>query len=431
MSLETTVARPTAQVVRGGTVRVEGSGKTIEVGEEPLLIGRDAACHVVVSDSEVSAVHLEVSRAEQGLRLRDLGSKNGTLIGGIRIGEAVVVSPQRLALGSSFIEVMPGPERHIETTATSAFGPLVGASDKMRALFDRLAKAAATELTVLVLGETGTGKELVARAVHDASPRKHGPFVVVDCAAIPRTLGEATLLGHERGAFTGADRARQSPFVPNLLRVIAERRVKPVGGSRFTDIDVRIVAATRQNLLAAVNEGTFRSDLYFRLAQVRVEVPPLRARSEDIPLILDRVLSDLGDPAAIERVPTESLERLMQHDFPGNVRELKNAATVAHALSGDGPIDVASYVQEALAELGGSGMLPVPSETGGAVVPYHSAKRQALDEFERRYFEHLAEIIPDNVSEMSRVSGLSRLHVRKHLQRHGILLVRPGQQRSE
>ncbi len=408
----------------------------------------------MLADSEVSAVHLEVSQSEHGLRLRDLGSKNGTLIAGVRVAEAVLVSPQRVTLGSSVIEVIPGPELRIETPAKAAFGPLVGASDKMRALFDRLAKAALTELTVLVLGETGTGKELVARAVHDASPRRNRPFVVVDCAAIPRTLGEATLLGHERGAFTGADRARSSPFVeahggtvfldelgelplevqPNLLRVIAERRVKPVGGNRFTDIDVRIVAATRQNLLGAVNQGSFRSDLYFRLAQVRVEVPPLRARTEDIPLILDRVLSDLGDPRAMERVPTDSLERLMQHDFPGNVRELKNAAIVAHALSGDGPLDVASYVQEALAELGGSGMLPVPGDTAisssTGVVPYHSAKRQALDEFERRYFERLAELIPDNVSEMSRVSGLSRLHVRKHLARHGIQLLRPGQSKS-
>jgi DNA-binding NtrC family response regulator len=307
------------------------------------------------------------------------------------------------------------------------------------------------------LGETGTGKELVARALHEASSRSQRPFVVVDCAAIPRSLGEATLLGHERGAYTGADKARPSPFVeanggtvfldelgelpleiqPNLLRVLAERRVKPVGSNRYYDVDVRVIAATRQNLLGHVNTGSFRSDLYFRLAQVRIEVPPLRDRKEDIPLILERTFEEIGDPNAFSRVPLESLERLTQHDFPGNVRELKNAATVAHALANDDVVDVAQYVQEALTELGGPSVKTAvdpssssDSNSARVLVPYHEAKREALEGFERRYFERLVEVVPDNISEMSRVSGLSRLHIRKHLQRHGIAVARPGQRRE-
>jgi len=318
----------------------------------------------------------------------------------------------------------------------------------MRSLFEKLSRVARTDLTVLVLGETGTGKELVARALHDASPRSRAPFVVVDCAAIPRSLGEATLLGHEKGAFTGADRARPSPFMeanggtifldelgelplevqPNLLRVLAEGRVKPVGSNRYHDVDVRVVAATRQNLLAQVNAGSFRSDLYFRLAQVRVEVPPLRERREDVPLILQRIFEELGDPDALSRVPLESLERLMQHDFPGNVRELKNAATVAYAMETAGLVDVAQYVQEAMEEMGGVKISSAPSSPG-AIVPYHQAKREALDQFEREYFERLVEVSPDNISEMSRLSGLSRLHVRKHLQNHGIAVARAGHKR--
>jgi DNA-binding NtrC family response regulator len=446
MSLDETVARPLAKKIHEGHLQIAGSDERREIGEEPITLGRDPACHVVLDDPEVSAVHLEVSADERGIRIRDLGSANGTFVGDIRVSEAHVTSFQRARAGSSLIEIVPGAEHTVPLADTTSFGALVGGSASMRDLFERLSRTARTDLTVMVLGETGTGKELVARAIHDASPRAKAPFVVVDCAAIPRSLGEATLLGHEKGAFTGADRPRPSPFVeanggtifldelgelpleiqPNLLRVLAERRVKPVGSSRYHDVDVRVIAATRQNLLAQVNLGAFRSDLYFRLAQVRVEVPPLRARKEDIPVILQKVFADLGDDSAFSRVPLESLERLVQHDFPGNVRELKNAATVAHALAGDGPVDVAQYVQEALEGMGGPTVMPTPENSLG-IEPYHEAKRVALEQFEKEYFERVVRVIPDNISEMSRLTGLSRLHIRKHLQRHGIAVARPGQ----
>ncbi len=446
MSLQSTIARADSRTTHYGRVGVAGRDVDVPLGDEAVTVGRDPDCHIVLHDPEVSAVHLELVADTAGIRVRDLGSLNGTFIGDVRVSDAVVVSSQRIRAGSSWVEVKLGEARTVALPRATAFGPLVGDSASMRGLFERLSRAAATELTVLVLGETGTGKELVARALHEHSPRRNAPFVVVDCASVPRSLGEATLLGHERGAFTGADRARQSPFVeadggtlfldelgelpleiqPNLLRVLAEGRVKPVGGNRYQEVNVRVVAATRQNLLAQVNAGTFRSDLYFRLAQVRVEVPPLRERREDIPLILQRVFQELGEPEAIERVPLESLERLMHHDFPGNVRELKNAATVAHALSAGDVIDVAQYVQEALTELGGPSVMP-SSATHSALMPYHDAKRCALDDFERDYFQKLVELVPDNISEMARVSGLSRLHVRKHLQRHGIAVARAGQ----
>lgn len=449
MSLQATVARPDSRTVRHGSVRIASSAQALALGDEPLTVGRDPDCQLVLEDPEVSAVHLELSADAAGIRVRDVGSLNGTFVGEVRVSDAVIVSSQKIRAGSSWLEVTLGEPRTVELPRQTAFGPLVGGSPGMRGLFDRLARAAKTDLTVLILGETGTGKELVARALHENSPRQHAPFVVVDCASIPRSLGEATLLGHERGAFTGADRARASPFVeanggtvfldelgelpleiqPNLLRVLAERRVKPVGGSRYQEVNVRVVAATRQNLLSQVNAGTFRSDLYFRLAQVRVEVPPLRDRREDVPLILQRVFEELGDAGALDRVPLESLERLMHHDFPGNVRELKNAATVAHALAGDDAVDVAQYVQEALTELGGPSVMPLNSAHVG-FMSYHEAKRLALDDFERDYFRKLVALVPDNISEMSRVSGLSRLHVRKHLQRHGIEVARLGQRKD-
>jgi DNA-binding NtrC family response regulator len=450
MSIDTTMARGATLKIRGGRVSVPGTQSEQVIDVDAIHVGRDPACHIVLEDPEVSAVHLELSAAEQGVRVRDLESLNGTFVGDLRVFEAYVTSKKLIRVGSSVIEVSADAECETPLPESTRFGPMVGVSSSMRSLFDRVHRAAQTELTVMILGETGTGKELVARAIHDASPRRDKPFVIVDCAAIPRSLAEATLLGHERGAFTGADRARSSPFVeanggtvfldelgelplevqPNLLRMLADRRVKPVGGSRYHDVDVRIIAATRQNLLAQVNAGSFRSDLYFRLAQVRVEVPALRDRKEDIPILLERIFEELGDKAAAERVPLESLERLMQHDFPGNVRELKNATTVAFALAGgDEDIDVAQYVQEALTELGGPAA--VKWEKSSTVIdPYHEAKRQALDEFERKYFERLVEVVPDNISEMSRLSGLSRLHVRKHLKRHDIAVARPGQSRD-
>jgi DNA-binding NtrC family response regulator len=214
----------------------------------------------------------------------------------------------------------------------------------MRTVFERLKKAAPTDLTVLVTGETGTGKELVAQAIHEASSRANKPFVVVDCGSIPATLAESALFGHERGSFTGAVDKRISPFVeadggtifldelgelpvdvqPKLLRALAEQRVKSVGSNAYRPVNVRVIAATRRDLVREVNAGTFRSDLYFRVAQLKVELPSLRQRLEDIPVLVRRMIEELGDKDSYARIPTDSLERLMRHDWPGNVRELRN-----------------------------------------------------------------------------------------------------------
>src|SRR5207237_1190689 len=224
------------------------------------------------------------------------------------------------------------------------FGPLVGTSPLMRAVFDKLKKAAPTELTCLITGETGSGKELVAQAIHMGSARANKPFVVVDCGAIPATLAESALFGHERGAFTGAVDKRISPFVeadggtifldelgelpvdvqPKLLRALAEQRIKSVGSNSYRPVNVRVIAATRRDLVREVNAGTFRSDLYFRVAQLRIELPALRERTEDIPALVRKMITDLGDPTAYSRITNDSLERLMRHDWPGNVRELRN-----------------------------------------------------------------------------------------------------------
>jgi DNA-binding NtrC family response regulator len=303
----------------------------------------------------------------------------------------------------------------------------------MRAVFDRLKKAAPTDLTVLVTGETGTGKELVAQAIHQASPRAHKPFVIVDCGAIPTTLAESTLFGHERGAFTGAVEKRISPFVeadggtlfldelgelpvdvqPKLLRVLAEQRIKSVGSNTYRSVNVRVVAATRRDLVREVNAGTFRSDLYFRVAQVRVELPALRHRLEDIPLLVRRMVTDMADEATCERISPASLERLMRHDWPGNVRELRNAVAVALAFTREGPIDLAANLTPMVAASSSE-----TKHTRGRT--FQDAKREIVTQFERDYFTALHAECGGNISEIARRSGMERAHVRGYLRRHGI-----------
>jgi len=447
--LDATVAGKNRVEVRGGRIKpVKGPSGWVEIGTDPVIVGRNAACRLVIDDGKVSAVHAEFVATEQGVRVRDLGSRNGTFVGGVRVGEIYLISPTKLRLGETEVQFEPLRPERIMVSAIPQFGPMVAQSAGMRGIFEKLSKIAQTDLTLLINGETGTGKELVAQAVHMNSARSKKPFVVVDCGSIPPTLAEATLFGHERGAFTGAVDKRISPFQeaeggtifldelgelpidvqPKLLRALAERRIKSVGGSTYREVDVRVLAATRRDLVRMVNAGGFRSDLYFRIAQVKIELPALRQRLEDIPVLVRRMLKDLGDEAAYERVSNATLERLMRHDWPGNVRELRNAVVVAHALAGEGEeVDIAAHLG-ALNEAHTAGpMLGGSSGSGGANGPlatkgqkFQDAKRDVLARFEREYFAALNEESKGNVSEMARRAGMERAHVRTYLRRHGI-----------
>lgn len=437
--LEATVGTTLRVDLRGGKVRAPKTSAWIEIGAEAVVIGRNAACGVVLDDGKVSAVHAELRATAHGVRLRDLGSTNGTFVGAVRVGDVYLTSACTLRVGETELAFEPVRPERITVQQIPAFGPLVAQSPTMRAIFERLSKVGPTDLTVLLSGETGTGKELVALALHMASARAKKPFVVVDCGSIPPTLAEATLFGHERGAFTGAVDRRLSPFQeaeggtifldelgelpaevqPKLLRALAERRVKAVGGSTYKDVDVRVIAATRRDLVREVNAGTFRSDLYFRVAQVKVELPPLRRRLEDIPILVRRMLEELGGGSAYERVSNTTLERLIRHDWPGNVRELRNAVAVAFALATEGEeIDVAAHVGVLVeTPLAGDG----PALLGGPKGrQFQEAKRDVLARFERDYFAVLFDEAKGNVSEMARRAGMERAHVRAYLRRHGI-----------
>jgi DNA-binding NtrC family response regulator len=445
--LDATVGTKGRVEVRGGRIKTAKSD-WVEIGPDPIVVGRNAACRLVLDDAKVSAVHAELVATDKGVRLRDLGSRNGTFVGGVRVGEIYLLAHTKFRLGETELEFEPARPERIAVPVMPMFGPLVAQSAGMRAIFEKLSKIAPTDLTVLIGGETGTGKELVAQALHLASARSKKPFVVVDCGSIPPSLAEATLFGHERGAFTGAVDKRLSPFVeadggtifldelgelpvevqPKLLRALAERRIKSVGGSAYREVDVRVLAATRRDLVRAVNSGEFRSDLYFRVAQVKIELPALRQRAEDIPVLVRRMLKDFGDEQAYERVSTMTLERLMRHDWPGNVRELRNAVAVAFALAVEGEeIDVAAHLG-ALAETPAAG--PANLGSGFASLKgkqFQEAKREVLTRFERDYFAALSEEAKGNVSEMARRAGMERAHVRAYLRRHGIVAKQDAQ----
>jgi DNA-binding NtrC family response regulator len=420
-------------VLVGGTVRRHPPRRgdvPVVIGEAPVTIGRDEQCTLVLRDPKVSAVHAELVATPQGVRIRDLGSKNGTYIGGVRVGDNYLARDCTIECGDSQVMFEPSKPEATSVTVTEAFGPLVGRAQPMLELFDRLRRAAPKDISVMILGETGTGKELVAQAIHQASPRAKGPFVVLDCSAIAPTLAEAVLFGHARGAFTGAVSDKTSPFIeahggtlfldelgelpqeiqPKLLRALGERRVKAVGGRDYKSFDVRLVAATRRDLIKEVNTDAFRSDLYFRIAQLRVELPALRERISDVPLLIRHLIGVAGGDPATMRVRPEQMERLLRYEWPGNVRELKNAVWTALSLAEGSELDIVSHLF----------MAPPGAQPLSSHVPYHEAKARALEQFTCDYFTRLAARTGGKITEMARLAGLERAHVRKYLRAHGL-----------
>jgi DNA-binding NtrC family response regulator len=418
--------------VSGGIAKAP-DGRAFAIEVDALVIGRDPGAHIVVADPEVSAFHCELRAVGEGILVKDLGSTNGTFLGPVRVREATIVTTSELTVGRSAIVVEPQARRRVDVGFSDRFGPLVGGSPKMRRVFGVLEKVAATHLSVLVVGETGTGKELVAKAIHDASERAGGPFVVVDCGSIPPTLAESILFGHEKGAFTGASERRKGAVAeadggtlfldelgelpielqPKLLRALSEKQVKRVGGSTFEPINVRVIAATRRDLGAEMNAGRFRSDLFFRIAQVRVELPALRERLSDLPLLVEDVCARVGKPQHVSTVLAWIEQRMASHDWQGNVRELVNVASVAATLADEpGAIDDVLMLAR--------DQITVDRSGGGGGTAFSEAKRSAIVAFEREYFGGLTKRCKGNVSEMARQSGMERHHVRAYLRKYRI-----------
>jgi len=421
---------PTRLVVRECTLTITGgdhAGRTHPFAAERLVIGADARADLVVDDPTLSKFHCELRITDGITYVRDLGSRNGTLVDHVPVIEAPLRDGCVLQLGRTQLRFSVGT-RDVELAVSprDRFGKLRGASLAMRTMYPLLEAAAASASTVLLQGESGSGKDLAAESIHLESARRDGPFVVVDCGAIPGQLLEAELFGHEAGAFTGANAARMGAFEaaaggtllldeigelaldlqPKLLRAIDRREIQRIGSTQRIPVDVRVIAATNRDLKAEVNARRFRSDLYFRLAVLVVTMPPLRARTTDIPMLVETILDTLRDresPMARALASGELLPELMRHGWPGNVRELRN------------------YVESCLARQESS-LAPVPPRepTIDVTLPLRTVRESWLRHVERRYLEELLAAHGGNVSAAARAAGVDRVHMHRLLVKVGL-----------
>lgn len=404
---------------------IEGDdqGRTVTV-KGPVVVGKAKDVELSLADRAVSRRHVELRPAGDGLWLRDLESTNGTFLRGTRVREAVLQPGESFKVGRTRIEVRSSTSRRrVPLSKRTRFGALVGESTAMRRLFALLERVAPTDVTVLIEGETGTGKELAAKAIHEKGPRADRPFIVVDCSAVSPTLIEAELFGHAKGSFTSADRERPGAFEtadggtifldeigelplelqPKLLRVLQEREVRRVGEQRLRRIDVRVVAATNRDLADEVGRGRFREDLYYRLAVFRVRMPALRERADDIPILVRHFLRDRPDV----NISEETLRKLRSSSWPGNVRELHNAVERAILLSFE-------EMESQSISMNGSELNVDASR------PFKEVKGELIDTFELKYLSSLMENAEGNVSRAARQAGIDRKHLERLLKKHGL-----------
>jgi transcriptional regulator with PAS, ATPase and Fis domain len=401
--------------------------RVVPFAAERIVIGADPGADVVIDDTTMSKFHCEIRVREGTATLRDLGSRNGTQVDRVPVIEAPLRPGAVITLGRTTLRFDVGTrDVEIPLSGRERFGRMRAHSVSMRAAFTTLEAAAASDATVLLQGESGTGKELAAESIHLESARRDGPFIVMDCGAIPASLLETELFGHEAGAFTGATSTRIGTFEaaaggtvfldeigelaldlqPKLLRVIERREVQRIGSTKRIPVDVRIVAATNRNVEKEVNARRFRADLYYRLAVLVVKLPPLRERAADLPLLVEGILDDLraGDsPMARSLRRGEMLAELLRHDWPGNVRELRNY------------LEGCLVRQDTSTPLMQSGEPPIDANQPLALV-----RERWVRHIERRYLEQLLLIHANNVSAAARAAGIDRVHLHRLLARAGL-----------
>ncbi|MGE0550007.1 MAG: sigma 54-interacting transcriptional regulator [Kofleriaceae bacterium] len=410
-------------------IRGVDKGKSHDSNGARVGVGTHPSNDFQLTDRTLSRFHCEIVIIDGRPVIRDLGSRNGTDVAGTEVQVAYLKTKQLLTLGQTQVRFeLRDAELDLPLSNQERFGLLVGRSEVMRTVFARLERAAQSDSTVLLLGETGTGKDLAAESIHAASGRKNGPFVIVDCAALPPTLIEAELFGFEKGAFTGADRAQRGAFEaahggtlfldelgelpldlqPKFLRAIESRTVQRIGARAPASIDVRIIAATNRPLRQEVNTKRFRADLYFRLAILEIELPPLRDRRDDIPLIVEEML------VTMTREPNEVLARLeakqllrawQAQPWPGNVRELRNQLERYLAV----PDDEQSAVTQ------GSDHWPVDVDQ-----PFQLVREQWLQRLERSYLEALLDRHGGNATKAMRAANIPRVQFYRMIRRSGL-----------
>ncbi len=404
------------------------TGLSAALDSRVLTVGSHRSNGLVLTDPAVSRFHFRIVASERGTQLIDDTSTNGTIVNSIALRDGYIGPGATIGVGNTQISVVTGVgEAEVQLSAETHFGDAIGESNAMREAFALARNAAASRATILIQGETGTGKDVLARAIHQSSVRSEHPFIVFDCAAIPANLIESALFGHLRGAFTGADVAHEGVFraahggtlfldelgelplelQPKLLRVLESGEVTPVGSTSATVVDVRIVAATHRDLREMVSRDQFRPDLYYRLAVLPIEIPPLRERREDIGPLVSRFLGELlsDEPNAIEPMKQRLASALLaasNYGWPGNVRELRNVVERAVAL--------AEADQELPVEIGpgGSAVGPTLGPDGSALslrgrLPLGLAREQ----FDREY---LRDLLSSASGDIKRAAEIAEIH---------------------
>jgi DNA-binding NtrC family response regulator len=416
---------------------VEGPDKGLEmtISKQRILIGTLPDCDFRLRDPLVSRRHCQIEVLKDRYLLKDLGSTNGTKVNDISIINAYLSPGAYIQIGETSILFRP-KKRWVKITPERKpyFGELIGESIQMREIFGLLAKVAPTDLSVVLCGETGTGKELAAQAIHQHSKRKANPFVVVDCGAISPTLIESELFGHERGAFTGAIYKRKGAFVeankgtlfldeistlpleiqPKLLRAIEHKEVKAVGEDRYKTVDVRIICATNEDLISKIKNCEFREDLFYRLNEITITLPPLREHLEDIPCLAAKFLEEFGkDPSLI--LTKEVISYLKSYSWPGNIRELKNYIRQMTLIASDKPLNV-----ELLPPFFQQEELESPNINIAYELPFKEAKKIWTRPYKKKYLIRLLEKYEGDLELASKKAGIHRKSLERLLREFNI-----------
>ncbi|MCB9528993.1 MAG: sigma 54-interacting transcriptional regulator [Myxococcales bacterium] len=441
------------QVEKCRLVVVDGPdrGRELVLTKPIVRIGANEKNDLALNDNTVSRFHCEIRQVGDEYLLVDRQSTNGTYVGKLRVREAFLYANCEILVGNSLIRFVPLVEEvAILPIEGSRYGDLIGAAPRMKEIYGLIDKIGPSELSVVIEGETGTGKELVSRALHERSRRADGPLVIFDCSAFPENLLESELFGHEKGAFSGAIRTHRGVFEraeggtiffdelgemgvalqPKFLRALESGEIRRVGGERPIKVDVRVVAATNRDLAQMVDEGSFRRDLFYRLAKVRLRLPPLRDRVGDLPLLIEHFLADLRErqPGIITALgfTPDALELMQAYDWPGNIRELRNVVERAATFADGDLVDVADLPTELQARLGrparaaaAGGQLVADIDPGTGL---KEAKEKIIEQFERDYLVSLLERHEMNISKVAREAGIDRRHVYRLMKKYDIVL---------
>ncbi|MEZ4704756.1 MAG: sigma 54-interacting transcriptional regulator [Bdellovibrionota bacterium] len=417
--------------------------KEYSMSKGTITIGSSSKSDLILSDDTVSRNHAEIKKTKDGYLLRDLESTNGTFLGNVKVREVFLGSNANIRVGRTKIKFISEDERlEIYPSKKSKFGDMIGQSIEMRKIFGVLEKVAPTNVTVVIGGETGTGKELVAKAVHEHSKRAKRPFIIFDCGAVAENLIESELFGHEKGSFTGATTTRQGAFEladegtifldeigelsldlqPKLLRVLETGEVKRVGADRAKKVNVRVVAATHRNLKEMVKQNLFREDLFFRLSVVQILLPPLRKRRDDVETLikhffeLSKKENHIGEN--VDGISDEAKRLLMEYQWPGNIRELKNAMDRAMSFCDGSQIEI-QHLPEYLRDTpttSAATSLPSFDED----LPFKEAKEKWVETFEKDYLINILRKNDMNISKAAKEAGIDRKSVQRLLKKYDL-----------